>query len=76
MPIYEYKCNQCGEESEILHKSMNIEKVECPQCQSEEMERLISVPGAVMTKSSAPGPMPSCPNAQKCGNNTCPGALG
>lgn len=76
MPIYEYKCNQCGDESEILHKSSNITSVECPGCGSEDMEKLISAPGAVMTKgATAAQPMPACPNREACGSRACPGAL-
>lgn len=74
MPIYEYKCNRCGETSEILLKSMNS-RVVCPQCDSGDLTKLISVPGAVMVKGSSSSSVdaaPMCPNRRRCGMD-CPG---
>lgn len=66
MPIYEYKCNQCGEISEILLKSMNAKAV-CPMCDSSDLTKLISEPGAVMAKgSSSTDDAPVCPNRHMC----------
>ncbi|MCP5105817.1 MAG: zinc ribbon domain-containing protein [bacterium] len=76
MPIYEYKCNECGEDSEILLRSYSAE-ANCPHCKSADLTRLISVPGAVMTKGSHSSPdMPMCPNRERCGVPNCPGAPG
>lgn len=73
MPIYEYKCNQCGSINEILHKSLNIKAVICPDCHSTDLNKLISVPGAVMSKSSpANDTLPSCHNPAQCGEQCCP----
>ena len=43
MPIYEYRCSGCGHEFEefVLPKSTP----HCPSCQSEELERLLSLFG-------------------------------
>ena len=77
MPIYEYKCNQCGEESELLLRSMSAEAV-CPNCNSTDLTKLISIPGAVMTKgsSAAADIPPACPNRNRCGVPSCPAANG
>ena len=75
MPIYEYRCDDCGKTCEILIKNRSKEsEVVCPDCQSSQLTKLISSPGAVMTKGGIePLPtMPSCPNSQGCGNSTCP----
>ncbi len=74
MPIYEYKCNACGNTSEILHKSTTIKEVVCPDCRSDNMEKLISAPGAVMTKGPAPQMPAACPKSQQCGQSSCPAA--
>lgn len=80
MPIYDYKCNQCGTTSEILHKSMDIKAVNCPSCDSTDLNKLISIPGAVIAKgSSFSSPLktnvpPVCPNQNMCGMPTCPAA--
>lgn len=43
MPIFEYKCKQCDNKFEILHKSsVNQEEVTCPKCNSKENKKLLS----------------------------------
>lgn len=43
MPIFEYKCSNCNKKFEVLHKSVyNSEKIECPECQSINVKKLIS----------------------------------
>jgi putative FmdB family regulatory protein len=41
MPIYEYKCKDCGAKFEVLVYS-NDAKIVCDKCGSENSERLIS----------------------------------
>lgn len=44
MPLYEYKCKHCQKISEVLHGfHESIEK--CPECNENQLERLISRPG-------------------------------
>ncbi len=40
MPIYEYECRGCGEQFELLVLKNTV--VECPACQSQDLEQLIS----------------------------------
>lgn len=45
MPIYEYRCIQCGETFDRLfasHQKMLKAKVTCPHCNSRRVRRLIS----------------------------------
>ena len=42
MPIYEYRCGGCGHEFELL--VLKNTTAACPQCQSVELERQVSVP--------------------------------
>jgi putative FmdB family regulatory protein len=43
MPIYEYKCNDCGQIFEILTTSGNsTEPVQCRNCQSAKVNKIIS----------------------------------
>ncbi|MDP2728418.1 MAG: zinc ribbon domain-containing protein [Dehalococcoidia bacterium] len=43
MPIYEYVCVQCGERFERLILSQEArERIACPYCASQEVERAIS----------------------------------
>ena len=52
MPIYEYKCNDCGKNFETL--VMGSLKPECPSCDSKDLARLMSASGFI-SKSSGPG---------------------
>ena len=42
MPIFEYRCTACDEKFEAL--VLKNSTPHCPKCQSEQLERLISVP--------------------------------
>jgi putative FmdB family regulatory protein len=42
MPLFEYACRKCEHNFEAL--VFGDEKVACPECQSERLERLLSVP--------------------------------
>ena len=46
MPVYEYRCESCGERFEKLVRSMLQESPEvgCPACQGTEVRRVISAP--------------------------------
>jgi putative FmdB family regulatory protein len=45
MPIYEYRCNECGQRFEKLIRSLNQPpEIICPQCHSRQVQRLISAP--------------------------------
>jgi len=69
MALYEYKCNDCGEVSEILVFSSD-DKPECKKCGSSDLEKLLSNFAVAMApgKSNA---APSCPSG-----GCCPGAGG
>lgn len=41
MPSYDYRCNACGYEFTEVH-SMNAPTPECPECESEDVKRLIN----------------------------------
>ena len=79
MPIYEYKCQDCGTISEILVRNTeNRRSLNCPDCNSSNMNKLVSAPGAVMSKGSPSADVPpiNCPNANTCGvsPSSCPAA--
>jgi putative FmdB family regulatory protein len=45
MPLYEYVCRECQEESELLVRSSE-EQPPCPNCGSLQLERQLSLPVA------------------------------
>ena len=43
MPMYEYRCPKCGKRFEMLRRMQDADRdVECPDCRSAGVERLLS----------------------------------
>jgi putative FmdB family regulatory protein len=43
MPIYEYRCSNCGKTFEKIRRVADADHdIDCPECESEETERLLS----------------------------------
>ncbi len=42
MPIYEYRCQQCGHELEKLQRMSDAPLVDCPACAKPALKKLIS----------------------------------
>lgn len=45
MPIYEYRCRNCGFEKEYLQKLSDAPVTDCPTCGKPEMAKLVSAAG-------------------------------
>ena len=45
MPIYEYQCQQCGHQCELLQKISDEPATTCPECQKESLKKLVSAAG-------------------------------
>ena len=70
MPIYDYKCDDCGKVYDIFHKVREIpEDVVCPSCKSVHHTRLISAPSISMGSSKESAPVPSCSDGSCCGGS-------
>jgi len=53
MPIYEYQCQECGEEFEKLVRSISsAPEVQCPRCGGKKVKKAFSLFG---TQSSSSG---------------------
>ena len=63
MPIFEYKCRQCGRKFEELVIGC-CAKVKCPDCESEQVDKLLSSfgfkSGSTFASSSSGGSCGSC----------------
>lgn len=76
MPLFEYTCDSCQSEFELLVRGS--EKPACPSCDSKKLTKQLSVPAAHMGGSSelpvcsTPSQMPSggC-GAPQCGMGGC-----
>ncbi|MCP4181279.1 MAG: zinc ribbon domain-containing protein [bacterium] len=64
MPIYEYKCNDCGNSFEKLVARDTGDIYECPKCESTNTNKKFSVFGGVVMSESSAG---SCTSAPMCG---------
>ena len=70
MPIYDYKCQDCGKVSELFLRSADSEGINCPHCGSRNLERLISA--SYMIKMDAPMPgMTCCGKTERCEAPPC-----
>ncbi len=55
MPIYEFHCEKCEKDSEILIRSQNWEGTTCPHCGSKKLAKKFST-FASSTEGAAPKP--------------------
>ncbi len=54
MPLFEYRCENCGSKYEVLHKSSaHQEEVTCPKCNSTKNKKLLSTFSATFDGSSS-----------------------
>jgi len=53
MPIYEYRCSDCGAEVELLLRSAEAESV-CSQCSNPHLEKLISAVNVLSERTIGP----------------------
>lgn len=68
MPIYEYACRECGRAFEALVRSDTVPQ--CPQCQSTQLDKQLSVFATAASSSTAA--MPSA--CGSCGHPDGPGS--
>jgi putative FmdB family regulatory protein len=45
MPIYEYQCAECGHQLEALQKISDEPLRDCPKCQKQTLNKLVSAAG-------------------------------
>lgn len=68
MPIYDYKCNECGTTYDIFHKVREVAgDVVCPSCGSPKHTRLISAPSVAIRAKQADAP--ACGEGGCCGGS-------
>ncbi len=45
MPIYEYRCDSCGHDLEVLQKISDAPRRDCPACNEPTLRKLVSAAG-------------------------------
>ena len=54
MPIYEYRCSECGQSFEKWQRSMVCEEAaRCPKCGSQKVKKAVSLLGSIGGGSSS-----------------------
>ncbi len=71
MPIYEYSCDECGHDFEVLVRNHD-ERPQCPACGRKKLTRRLSLPVAHTAAT------PACPakdlgmcDTPRCGEGGC-----
>ncbi|HDJ23087.1 MAG: hypothetical protein B5M54_07575 [Candidatus Aminicenantes bacterium 4484_214] len=72
MPIYEYKCQDCGHITEIFVRSVH-EKVEilCSHCNSNNLKKIFSTPAAVSVANYSSSGRTCCGRTERCSTPPC-----
>ena len=65
MPLYEYTCEECGQQSEQLVS--NSTKPNCPKCGSSRLSKLLSIVASPNRGGSTAGG-PDRPSGGSCGS--------
>jgi putative FmdB family regulatory protein len=71
MPIYEFHCEKCGQDSEVLVRSSNWKGTKCPHCGSSKLDKKFSTFAAAGAPDSG-----SAPKSGGGGGHCCGGACG
>jgi putative FmdB family regulatory protein len=72
MPIFEYRCQDCGTKFEKLVRRSDTAALECPSCGKQHLEQELSTFAAHANGGSKSADMPVCPSG-RCSN---PGMCG
>ncbi|MGL4994968.1 MAG: FmdB family zinc ribbon protein [Deefgea sp.] len=66
MPIYAYRCAQCGHQGDHLQKMSDPQLSICPQCQAPHYEKQLSAVGISLKGASNSAGSPN-PTPHQCG---------
>ena len=69
MPVYDFKCLDCSQVSEVLVRG-NEQVPHCPDCGSDNLEKLMSASYMVRTGSQAAGTT-CCGRSERCDAPPC-----
>jgi len=70
VPIYEYRCRECGNKTEMLVRAEGP-GASCPTCGSPLLEKLFSVPYVMSAETARPKGHTCCGQAERCASPPC-----
>jgi len=72
MPIYDYRCDDCGKIYDVFHKVREVvDDVVCPDCGSTNHTRLISAPNVSVGMASSADVTTGCSAGDVCCGGAC-----
>jgi len=72
MPIYEYKCQDCGKVTEVFVRSIQKKiDISCPNCQSKNLQKIFSTPSAVRMGNPSLKGSTCCGRTERCETPPC-----
>ena len=71
MPIYEFQCEKCGRDSEILVRSADWKNSECPHCGSKKLSKKFSTFASASTGVAASSGNGGGGGGHCCGGGGC-----
>jgi putative FmdB family regulatory protein len=71
MPIYEFHCEACGRDSEILVRSTDWKNAECPLCGSKKLAKKFSTFAAASARAAAASGKSSNGGGHQCCGGGC-----
>jgi len=71
MPIYDFRCQECGKVSEVFVRSINSQAVCCPDCGSGKMEKMITASYAIRTDAPSSSERTCCGRTERCERPPC-----
>ncbi|MGD2142890.1 MAG: zinc ribbon domain-containing protein [Anaerolineae bacterium] len=69
MPIYEYRCQDCGRTFEALVRGNDA--VTCPHCDSSSLGKLLSIPFVSSGRTTRPAGRTCCGREERCDTPPC-----
>lgn len=76
MPIYEFHCEKCDSDSEILVRSSKWKGAKCPHCGSTKLEKKLSVFASSSASAGAADACAMSPTGKRGGCGCCCGGGG
>ncbi|MGB9722211.1 MAG: FmdB family zinc ribbon protein [bacterium] len=70
MPIYTYKCINCGKVFDFLFLKSS-EEPKCPQCGSKNLEKQVTAPASVRIRGSQSSGTTCCGGTERCDTPPC-----
>ena len=75
MPLFDYKCQQCGHISEFFIHNGADTNLKCQSCGSKKLDKMLSVPGIIKNQNREGGST-CCGREERCETPPCSGGGG